>query len=219
MKRFSAEEIADLDKVSRLNLINSCTGYKSANLIGTLHEDGTPNVAVFSSVTHMGSNPPLLGFIVRPTSVPRDTYANLKRTGSFTVNHITSHMIADAHMTSARYEQGDSEFEHTSLTAVFEDGVDVPFVAGSPVRLLCRYENEYAIQENGTILIVATILRIDCKPELLHEDLWIQLDRADVVSVTGVDGYALPKIIDRFSYARPGQRLESLLDTNSRHKS
>lgn len=215
MKTFNAEDIAGLQKVPRLNLINSCTGYKSANLIGTIHEDGTPNVAVFSSVTHLGSNPPMLGFVVRPTTVPRDTYANLRRTGMFTVNHITSDMIEDAHMTSASYENGDSEFDHTSLTAVFEDGVAAPFVAGSPVRLLCRYRNEYPIQENNTILVVAEIERIDCRPELLHEDLWIQLDRAGVVSVTGVDGYALPRIIDRFSYARPGEPLHSLLGHDS----
>ncbi|TVQ23877.1 MAG: flavin reductase family protein [Spirochaetaceae bacterium] len=211
MKSFSAEDIAGMEKIPRLNLINSCTGYKSANLIGTIHVDGTPNVAVFSSVTHLGSNPPMLGFVVRPTSVPRDTYANLRRTGSFTVNHIRADMIADAHMTSARFEEGASEFDYTSLTAVFEDGIDVPFVAGSPVRLLCRYMNEYAIEENNTILIVATIERIDCDPELLHDDMWLQLDRGDVVSVSGVDAYALPRTIDRFSYAKPGQPLRSLL--------
>jgi flavin reductase (DIM6/NTAB) family NADH-FMN oxidoreductase RutF len=59
--------------VERLNLINSCTGYKSANLIATKSEDGAVNVAIFSSITHLGSNPALIGFIVRPTTVPRNT--------------------------------------------------------------------------------------------------------------------------------------------------
>jgi flavin reductase (DIM6/NTAB) family NADH-FMN oxidoreductase RutF len=64
--------------VERLNLINSCTGYKSANLIATKSVDGAVNVAIFSSITHLGSNPALIGFIVRPT-VPRNTYKNSNR--------------------------------------------------------------------------------------------------------------------------------------------
>ena len=43
---------------------------------------------MFSSVTHVGSNPPILGFICRPTTVTRDTYTNIKETGFYTINHI-----------------------------------------------------------------------------------------------------------------------------------
>lgn len=57
MKIISKEEISKMEKVERLNLINSCTGYKSANLIATKSLDGKPNVAIFSSVTHLGSHP------------------------------------------------------------------------------------------------------------------------------------------------------------------
>ncbi|MBC7640926.1 MAG: flavin reductase, partial [Flavobacterium sp.] len=104
MKNISKTDISTMDKVRRLNLINSCTGYKSANLIATKSVEGIANVAVFSSITHLGSNPAMLGFIVRPTTVPRDTYKNIKETGFFTVNHISSEMIADAHHTSASYD-------------------------------------------------------------------------------------------------------------------
>ena len=77
MKHITRDDISQMEKLERLNIINSCTGYKSANLIATISKDGIPNVAIFSSITHLGSNPGLLGFIVRPTTVPRDTYENL----------------------------------------------------------------------------------------------------------------------------------------------
>lgn len=48
MIHYSEEDIEDLDKLFRINLINSCTGYKSANLIGTKSDEGIPNVAIFS---------------------------------------------------------------------------------------------------------------------------------------------------------------------------
>ena len=66
MTYISNEELENLHHIYRINLINSSSGYKSANLIGTKSSNGIENVAVFSSVTHIGSNPPLLGFFCRP---------------------------------------------------------------------------------------------------------------------------------------------------------
>ena len=78
MLHYTRLDIDQMEKIFRLNLINSCTGYKSANLIGTQSADGKTNLAVFSSITHLGSNPPLIGFVLRPTTVPRDSYRNIK---------------------------------------------------------------------------------------------------------------------------------------------
>ena len=47
MKHLSKKDFDDLQKFYRINLINSCTGYKSANLIGSISKDGVENVAVF----------------------------------------------------------------------------------------------------------------------------------------------------------------------------
>jgi hypothetical protein len=52
MTVISRDDISQLEKVERL--INSCTGYKSANLIATKSVDGAVNVAIFSSITHLG---------------------------------------------------------------------------------------------------------------------------------------------------------------------
>jgi flavin reductase (DIM6/NTAB) family NADH-FMN oxidoreductase RutF len=147
--RIDRTEIEKMGRIERLNLINSCTGYKSANLIATINNEGQTNVAVFSSVTHLGSDPALISFILRPTTVPRHTYQNIKEYGYFSVNHITSKQIADAHHTSANYPQEISEFDMTDLEAVYHGGCPVPFVKGSPVKLLCKYVNEYLIEENG----------------------------------------------------------------------
>ncbi|WP_396194829.1 flavin reductase family protein [Flavobacterium sp.] len=211
MKKITRSEWDALSKVHRLNLINSCTGYKSANLIGTKSETGIPNVAVFSSVTHLGSNPALLGFILRPNVVPRNTYNNIKATGYFTVNHIAQNMIAQAHQTSASYDTAVSEFDMVNLEQEYLSDIDVPFVKDSPVKLLCRYLNEYEIAENNTIHIIAAIEEIHFPDEMLHNDYWLQLDLADVVAVNGLDGYCLPKILDRFDYARPQTQTKSIL--------
>ena len=46
MEHFSKSQINSMDKIFRLNLINSCTGYKSANLIGTSSDKDILNLTV-----------------------------------------------------------------------------------------------------------------------------------------------------------------------------
>lgn len=196
------EEFQAFSKVPRLNLINSCMGYKSANLIGTVSQNGNYNLAVFSSVTHLGSDPALLGFILRPNTVPRNTYTNIKETEFFTVNAITTSLIANAHQTSANYPADVNEFEVTGIEMELRSDCAVPFVKASPVQLLCKYVNEYEIKENGTMHVIASIEKIFVQQEMLSEDYWIQLDKGDVVAINGLDGYAKTELIERFPYAR-----------------
>ena len=202
MKSISKETISQMDKIEKLNLISSCTGFKSANLVATKSIENTTNVAIFSSVTHLGNSPSLIGFIVRPTTTPRDTYKNIMETGYFTVNHIAINMIAEAHHTSANYESGISEFDKTNLEEEYKEGISVPFVKGSPVQLYCKFVNEYSIKENGTIHIIASIESIFYDEALKHKDGWLQLDKGNVVALNGTDGYFLPKLIERFQQAQ-----------------
>jgi flavin reductase (DIM6/NTAB) family NADH-FMN oxidoreductase RutF len=107
---------------------------------------------LFSSITHLG-NPALIGFIVRPTTVPRNTYKNIKATGILQ-SIITEEMISDAHHTSANYESGVSEFSKTNLKEYNKEASR--FHKGSP-QLYCKYVNEYYIKENDTVHIIASI--------------------------------------------------------------
>ena len=83
MKHYTKKELGELEKLKRVNLINTVSGYKPANLIGTISAAKQTNLAIFSSVVHLGTNPPLFGFITRPTmEVPRHTYEKHKGNGS-----------------------------------------------------------------------------------------------------------------------------------------
>ncbi len=203
MRHLTKNDFNKMEKVFRINLINSCTGYKSGNLIGTKSKSGIENLAVFSSITHLGSNPAVLGYVLRPTTIPRNTYKNIKETKVFTVNHITESIIEDAHHTSAKYHEKISEFDKTKLIPEYKDQFTAPYVKGSPVQIGCKYLNEYFIQENGTILVVASIESLYFKDELITEDGLLRLDKENVVTISGCDTYALPKFIERFEFQRP----------------
>lgn len=204
MIHYSRTDIDQMDKIFRLNLINSCTGFKSANLLGTKSLNDVSNVAVFSSITHLGSNPPLIGFILRPTTVPRDTYRNIKDTGVFTVNHIYSDIIEDAHHTSAKYPDEVSEFTKTDLEEEFLGDFPAPFVKGAKIRLGCRFLNEYEIKENDTLLLVSAVEHVFiADQDIQQEDGWLKLENANTVTINGLDGYATTSLLDRYAYARP----------------
>lgn len=208
-RHVTAKDIQDMSKIYRLNFINSCTGYKSANLIGTRSKNGVTNLAIFNSFVHLGSNPPLLGFIVRPLTVPRHTYQNFKDTGYFTVNHVTKNIITDAHHTSAGYPEEISEFSKTDLTETYLDDFQAPYVNESPIKMGCSYKNEYHIKENGTRLIIGAIEHIYFDEKIQGEDGWLQLDKGNIVAANGLDGYAETKLLARFHYARPDQETDS----------
>jgi len=197
---------ADLDKLPhlfRINLINSCSGYKSANLLGSISKEGITNVAVFSSVTHLGSNPPTLGFILRPTSVPRNTYKNIKQTRVFTINHIFEDITEDAHHTSAKYPEEISEFDVTNLETEYKDGCIAPFVKGSPVQMKMRFKEEYFIKTNEVLHIIAEIKELYIQDELLQDDGFVNLSKGKVAAINGLDAYAIAKDNTRFEYQRP----------------
>lgn len=209
MAEFSRTHINKMHHLYRINLINSCSGYKSANLIGSKDGQGTSNVAVFSSITHIGSNPALLGFFLRPTTVIRNTYENIKETGFYTINHIYNTILEDAHHTSAKYEKRISEFDMTNLSEEYKDGFNAPFVKGSPVQMAMSYVEEYPIKANNTILLIGQIEKLYVPDNLLEKDGFINLSKGKVATINGLDGYAVPELQTRLEYQRPKPEVET----------
>ncbi len=200
---YSENDINNLPHLYKINLINSCSGYKSANLIGTKSNENIENVAVFSSVTHIGSSPAMFGFFMRPTTVTRNTYNNIKSTGKYTINHIHESIIEDAHHTSAKYGASISEFDVTSLSAEYKDGFLAPFVKGAPLQLAMEFVEEYPIKANATILVIGKIVGLYINDDLIENDGFVNLSKAGIAAINGLDGYAIPNSRIRFGYQRP----------------
>lgn len=203
MAVFNFKEIQDLEKIFKINLINSCSGFKSANLLGSISNEGIPNVAVFSSVTHLGSNPPTLGFILRPTTVPRDTYKNIKENGIFTINHIYEDIIEDAHHTSAKYPENISEFSVTNLEEEYKGNFKAPFIKNAPVQMSMKFIEEIYVPSNDVMLIVSQIQELYVDDELLQEDGLINLSKGNIATINGLDTYSIPKFKKQLTYQRP----------------
>lgn len=203
MINFTSERLKALDKRFRANLINSISGYKSANLIGTISDSGATNLAIFSSVVHLGANPPLLGFILRPIGeIERHTYENIKQNGVYTINHVHENFAEKAHWTSAKFERDESEFEKCGLTEEFIETFAAPFVAESQIKIGLKFVEEISINLNKTILIIGEIQHVILPENALLESGTVDLNTVADVAISGLDIYHRVEKIETFPYAR-----------------
>jgi flavin reductase (DIM6/NTAB) family NADH-FMN oxidoreductase RutF len=199
----SNAQIMDMEQRKRAQLINSISGFRSVALIGTIDTQGQTNLAIFSSIVHLGSNPPLLGFIMRPDSVERHTLSNIMETGCYTINHINSSMYEKAHQTSARYPKNVSEFDAAQLTPQFKDGFMAPFVKESHIQIGMEFRERIEININQTSMIIGEIKFVHYPANCLLEDGFIDIEKAGTITSAGLDSYHTTQLLQRLQYAKP----------------
>ncbi|MEM9649053.1 MAG: flavin reductase [Bacteroidota bacterium] len=199
---YTQEDITHLDRIHRLKLINSATGIKPANLIGTTDDNGNTNLAVFSSVVHLGSNPPLLGFIARPqTKDVGHTLQNITKSGSYSINHVHPEFTEQAHYTSAKFEKSDSEFDRCGLTPEYLAGFEAPFVQESQLKIGLNLREIIPIPLNGTTLVIGEIVHLII-PETAHDEGDLDLELSRSVGISGLNSYYTLKKIASYPYVR-----------------
>ena len=197
------DSIQQLEKFNRINLMNSITGISPANLIGTISNDSIENLAIFSSIVHIGSNPPLMGFILRPTKkIRRDTYENIIETNKFTINHINSDMVERSHYTSVKFDKNESEFQKCRLTAEYLNNFQAPYVKESYAKVGLELEDIQSIKSNGCRLIIGRVERLYVPDSAIYKNGNIQLDLSNSIGVGGLNTYYSLDKIAEYPYAR-----------------
>ncbi|MBK8505351.1 MAG: flavin reductase [Saprospiraceae bacterium] len=200
------QDFTKLDRIKRLNIVNSLSGVRSAILIGSISDKGNTNLAIFNSLMHIGSNPPLLGFILRPeTEVRRDTFSNILETNCFTINHVHQAFVQKAHYTSAKFETEISEFDACGFSEQYIDGFKAPFVKESQVKIGLEFTEQIPIPINGTSLIIGQIKWAMIADGVMDEEGQLDLSRVDDVGISGLNTYYSIKKIAKFPYARADQ--------------
>lgn len=197
------QDIENTERVKRLNIINSITGIKPANLIGTISQTQQTNLGIFSSVIHLGSNPALLGFILRPTGeVPRHTHENIQANGVYTINHVHTSFVEQAHYTSAKFPREVSEFERCGFTEEYLPDFPAPFVKESPLKLGMRFLQEVPIEINGTLMIIGEIAHLIIPDEVMNDKGYVDLAKLNNAGIGGLNTYYSLEKIGQFPYAR-----------------
>jgi|TARA_B110000879_G_scaffold33629_1_gene46261 flavin reductase (DIM6/NTAB) family NADH-FMN oxidoreductase RutF len=200
---FTKQDILDCDRIKRLNIINSISGIKPGNLIGSISDKGTTNLAIISSVVHLSSNPPLIGFIMRPRGeVKRDTYNNIRENHLFTINHIPTSHIEQAHYTSAKFDTEISEFDRCGFTPEYIEGFKAPFVKESKIKMGLKLVEEIPIPSSKTTMIIGEIQQLVLPDNAMNETGYINLEQAGTAGIAGLNSYYKLQFLDSFPYAR-----------------
>ena len=211
----SLAQIMDLEIRQRANLINSSGGFKSVCLIGTKDSKSQSNLAIFSSVFHIGANPPLIAFIVRPDSAERHTLENIIETGFYSLNHIKESIYKKAHQSSARYPKEVSEFDAIGLSLEYKNNFLAPYVQESNIQMGLQLKERIDLKINGTILIIGEIQELYFPTDCWCEDGFLDIEKAGTITCSGLDSYHTSNRLDRLSYAKPNTELSSI---NNRYK-
>ncbi|MCF8322873.1 MAG: flavin reductase [Flavobacterium sp.] len=209
-KHFNFDSIMEMPKHYKTHFVNSLGGFKSVSLLGTVNNSGQTNLGIFSSIFHIGANPPLIALIFRPSPPQRDTLANILETGFYTINHINENIYKQAHQTSARYEYGESEFEITGLNPEFKNNFLAPFVQESHIQMGIEFKEKIDITINNTIMVIGQINEVYVPENCLAEDGFIDLEKANTVTCSGLDSYHKTVKLDRLSYAKPNLEITSI---------
>lgn len=194
----------------RAHFINSLSGFKSANLIASQDAQGNSNVAIFSSVVHLGASPDLVGFIMRPDNNDRHTLNNINHTKHYTINQISTDFYRQAHQTSARYSQDQSEFQQVGLTEEYIEGIQAPFVKQSQLKYAVKLTEVVPIVANNTLFVIGEISHVICDDSAIQEDGYIDIEQLKSVSVSGLDSYHASRRLERLSYAKPDSQSHPL---------
>jgi len=206
----NSNQISELEKHYRINLINSLNGYKSLQLLGTINGDGITNLSVISSAFHLGSHPPLFGLVIRPAREHNDTLSNIRSAGQYTLNNVLSDWYKQAHQTSASYPSGVSEFDECGFNELYIEEFKAPFVVESTIRIGLELREIIDIKINGTTLVIGEVTQLSVHDSLIGNDGFIDHIKAGSLTVSGLDSYYSTEPIGRLAYAKPGIEPEEL---------
>lgn len=211
VKHITQEQILNMEKQERVHFANSLGGFKSVGLIGTQNKKNQTNLAIVDSILHIGSNPPLFGMVFRPGVLERHTLENILETGLYTINHITEKIHKQAHQTSARYERNCSEFDQTGLTPEYRNNFFAPFVKESNVQLAMEFKEKITLYINNTVLIIGEVKDVYFPENCLQKDGFLDIEKAESITCSGLDSYHKTSQISRLSYAKPNKIITSLI--------
>ncbi|MFD6882090.1 flavin reductase family protein [Rhodococcus sp. NPDC060084] len=135
-------DLENKTSAQRQGLLSQLVVPRPIAMISTLDANGSLNVAPYSYYMPVCGEPPTIAVTIggrrEADSGPKDTWANIERTGEFVVN-VTGHLMADQIEVAAReYPTGTSEADVTGWTSVPSQLVAPPSLKESPAHLECR---------------------------------------------------------------------------------
>ncbi len=163
-------------------------------LVTSVNEEGVVNAAPFSFFNMIGSNPPVVAIGVgnKRSGEPKDTAANIARTGEFVVQLVDEAIAERMNITAVEFPADISEVTRAGFTLAGSIKVATPRLQEAPVHLECRLAQYVTIGTNNIVLgeIVHIHVRDSETPDTLRQ----------IARMGGGGGYV--RTTDRFQMPR-----------------
>ena len=196
--RFS---VADLTGADPYKLATGLIVPRPIGWIGSISADGIPNLAPYSFFNCVSGAPPT--FVFSPGRGGRkDTLANVREVGEFTINIVTVEVTEAMNATSATHPPDVDEFEAAGLTAVPSVSVRPPMVGESRANIECVVTQIIDIghPEHGSALVIGEATEFHVDAELLEGT---RVDQAALRAIGRHVGNLYSHSTDLFELIRP----------------
>jgi len=210
MRYYSIDEMTTWERFYRANFINSLSGFKPISLVSTINSDGVANLALFSNIIHLGSDPALIGIVNRPREASPHTLGNIESNGHYTINHVHRSFVEAAHQTSAKYARDINEYVEVGLTPEYKENFSVPYVKESSVQYGLELSEIIPIKANDTFLIIGKLKHVFLDESIVSHDGFINIQRSGSMASLGMDAYYETIPVKRFKYAKVGVTIQEL---------
>ncbi|MEM7187718.1 MAG: flavin reductase family protein [Bacteroidota bacterium] len=164
----------------------------------TVDLEGRVNLSPFSFFNVFSANPPVMVF--SPARRVRDnttkhTLENVQEVAEVVINIVNFDMVQQMSLSSTEYGKDVNEFDKAGLTELASETVRPPRVAEAPVQFECKVREVIALGNEGGAgnLIVAEVVRLHVKEDVLDEQGKIDPFRIDTVARLGGNWYSRPK--------------------------
>jgi flavin reductase (DIM6/NTAB) family NADH-FMN oxidoreductase RutF len=194
---------ADLGYVDCYKLLTGLVVPRPIGWIGTVDEQGRPNLAPYSFFQAVASNPPTVLYSVGVNNGDeKDSLLNARTSGEFTCSIVDMATAEGMNSSAAELDHGISEFDFAGLTPAPSIEVKAPRVAEARASFECKVVQfvELGRQPNINVVVFGEIVRFHLDDAILDGT---RIDHAalDAVGRMAGNGYATTR--DRFELIRP----------------
>lgn len=194
----------ELEPVDAYKLMTGLIVPRPIGWIGTYGADGVANLAPYSFFQAVAANPPVVIFSAGVSGGRiKDSLANVRSSGVFTVNLVDRALSEAMNESSAEVEPSVDEFGLTGLTAKDFGSVDAPGVVEAKAVMECRVIDEKVLGEPPTYNVVTfgQVVAFHVADEVL-DGTRVNAEVLDAVGRMAGSAYATTR--DSFRLDRPG---------------
>lgn len=168
-------------------------------------ESGRVNLAPFSYFMGCHSYLPAIAVSIgsRKDGTPKDTRANIARSGELVVNVVSEALGETMNASAAAFPSELGEIEALGIDTLPSEVVGPPRVAASPIQIECGLMHSIDLGEAPRVstLFIARVLRYHVREDLLLEGY--KIDQAGIEAIGRMGGRSYTRARDPFDMIIP----------------